>query len=265
MSLIIILLYCGQAVAGERFADFTSDSEVAAAGNTAEDAFSLTSLSTSISKDTFSSPARAGGRPMSAPLLAQSAPGDRGSPRGMRSPAGESSGAPKLAFEVWERAAASRTGTSLAVSAGAYYRQQSRLMQTDRSGSGSGAGLSRSNSSSALGSSVRTMTKAIAPLVLTWRGSEPLDKLHLSMRVRYVYILDYCSFADMMSCTVSALISYACQRSLSEPRARHPDATSAGRTARAAVATTSSPGTAPWAWSSSARSPWSARAGRAAA
>jgi hypothetical protein len=128
--------------------------------STAEDAFSLSSLSTSIAGEAYSTPSRA--RPQSA-QLAQSAP----SPRHLAA-AGQQ---PAKAVEQWERSGPSRTGTSLCISAGAYYRNSSR--------SSGGGDSSRSASSQAAGSS----GGAIAPVVLTWRGTEPLDKLHISLRV----------------------------------------------------------------------------------
>ena len=83
-------------------------------------------------------------------------------------------------FELWERSAASRTGTSLCISAGSYYRHQNRV----GSGSDKAAGTTAASISTA-------SSAGIAPLVLTWRGAEPLDKLHMALRVR-TYIVDYC-------------------------------------------------------------------------
>lgn len=159
-----VIMVVIQAVAGERFVDFMSDLETPPSAP-AEDAFSLSSLSSSIANDVYSTPSR--GRPQSA-QLASSAP----SPRNLGTPSKQPAQAP----EKWERTGPSRTGTSLCISAGPYYRQSARHSGADGSGT---AGPQRSGSTQTSSSS-----GAIAPVVLTWRGSEPLDKLHISMRVR---------------------------------------------------------------------------------
>lgn len=77
-------------------------------------------------------------------------------------------------YELWERCAPSRTGTCLSLCAGTYYKQQAVGPLSPDSISGGGT------TSAAKG--------LLAPLVLTWRGQEPLDKLHLSLRVSGCFV-----------------------------------------------------------------------------
>lgn len=90
-------------------------------------------------------------------------------------------------YELWEKCASSRTGTSLALCAGSYYKQQAigplSATSADHNSSNVNSYNSTSNNNSA-GSKA-----PLAPLVLTWRGSEPLDKLHLSLRVSVIMSL----------------------------------------------------------------------------
>jgi hypothetical protein len=161
-------------VAGERFADFKSDTSLSAASHSAEDGFSLASLSSSLAGGAgLSTPSRS--RPQS---LARSAP----SPNAHSPMAGRAAEASSpQGYEPWERAGPSRTGTSLSVCAGAYYRNSQRASGADRAAAVP-SGSSKGGSAPA---SPVPAARGLAPLVLTWRGSEPLDKLHMAIRVRY--------------------------------------------------------------------------------
>lgn len=155
--------------------DFKSDTEMTPPSSVAEDAFSLASIGAAIPAAAMCSTPPRSSRPLSA-QLAHSAPTSSSSPGGR---GGAGAGGVKN-FELWERSAASRTGTSLCISAGSYYRHQNRV----GSGSDKAAGTTAASISTAA-------SAGIAPLVLTWRGAEPLDKLHMALRVR-TYIVDYC-------------------------------------------------------------------------
>lgn len=133
---------CTQAVAGERFVDFSSDTEVVAPAVAEDDAFSLASLNTSFisdnsakigaisvagsyststntsNSDIYSTPSRGTSQKIQTTQMAASAP--------VRSPRNHNTATTPRSYELWERTAVSRTGTSLALSAGAYYRQQGR-------------------------------------------------------------------------------------------------------------------------------------------
>ncbi len=210
-----------QAVAGVRFVDFLSDTEVRAPAATTEDVFSLSSVNNN--NNSSSSGSRAipiqsannnavnanssslvnSGSYMnnqSSSLISTSgiasystSTTNNRSSRNMTSTSVPSTPtklkstssfhiATPATYELWEKCASSRTGTSLALCAGNFYKQQATgpLSATNSEHS---ATSNNNHSNSAL-------SKApLAPLVLTWRGSEPLDKLHLSLRVNYNFVV----------------------------------------------------------------------------
>lgn len=97
-----------------------NSAKIGANGSTNANTSSNTSNSTSNS-DIYSTPSRPTSQKVQTTPLAQSAP--TRSPRNTGNASGAST--PK-SYELWERTAVSRTGTCLALSAGAYYRQQGR-------------------------------------------------------------------------------------------------------------------------------------------
>ena len=204
-----------QAVAGERFVDFRSDTEVKAPAATNEDVFSLSSVNGNNSSASRAIPIQGASNNVvntnsgslvnsgsyinnqSSSLISTSGiasysatnTSNRGS-RNMTSTSVPSTPtklkstssfhiATPATYELWEKCASSRTGTSLALCAGNYYKQQAiGPLSATNSEHNNTSSKNNNNSTSAA-------SKApIAPLVLTWRGSEPLDKLHLSLRVK---------------------------------------------------------------------------------
>lgn len=205
-----------QAVAGERFVDFRSDTEVRAPAATTEDVFSLSSVNNNNNSSSSGSSraipiqsvnnnavnANSGSmvnsgsymNNQSSSLISTSGIAsysttstNNRSSRNMTSTSVPSTPtklkstssfhiATPATYELWEKCASSRTGTSLALCAGNYYKQQATgpLSATNSEHSATSNNNHSNNASS---------RAPLAPLVLTWRGSEPLDKLHLSLRV----------------------------------------------------------------------------------
>ena len=209
-------------MAGERFVDFRSDTEVKAPAATNEDVFSLSSVNgnnnssasraipiqgaiNNVVSTNSGSLVNSGSyiNNQSSSLISTSgiasysttSTSNRGS-RNMTSTSVPSTPtklkstssfhiATPATYELWEKCASSRTGTSLALCAGNYYKQQA-IGPLSATNSEHNNTSSKNNNNS----STSAASKApIAPLVLTWRGSEPLDKLHLSLRVKDLFIL----------------------------------------------------------------------------
>jgi hypothetical protein len=132
--------------------------------------------------DTFSTPSRkAGSVRLNEEKLTQSA--SRYDNR-----AAAAASAVSAMGEQWERHQYSKTNTCICLSAGNYYRPPTDKTRSASIAGGGGTAtqaLSRSSSNNAMGLGQSSGSrKGIAPLILTWRGAEPLDKLHIAMRVR---------------------------------------------------------------------------------
>lgn len=222
-SFLILII---QAVAGERFVDFRSDTEVKAPAATSDDVFSLSSVNNnntsgaskaipinnpnnSNALNTNSGSVVNSGsyiNNQSSSLMSTSGIASYGnnttnpnrSSRNLTSTSVPSTPT-KLkstssfhiapaSYELWEKCASSRTGTSLALCAGSYYKQQAigplSATNSDHNNTSNVNSYNSASNSNSAGSKA-----PLAPLVLTWRGSEPLDKLHLSLRVSVIMSL----------------------------------------------------------------------------
>lgn len=170
----VCVCVCWKAVAGERFAECRSDTDGSTRAPVEDDGFTLSSVSTSLAATDV----------MSTPIRNRAVRGGAASdvPKSTVKPDSES--VVPTEFEHWERTEPSRTGTCVGATVGNYFKRVSRS-NTAQVPNQSSSPTKASRNSAKLASTdlVSAVRRPIAPLILTWKGSDPLDRLHICLRV----------------------------------------------------------------------------------